>query len=531
MTPSGFRLSAVTAACWLGVAGCSDQRNPTSIGEASLRVNQSAPLAPSALTAVATAPGQITVSWTDNSDNEIAFEVHGADAADGVFILNAELGMNVTTASFSGLGYTVTRCYKVRAVAIIRRKTRVTSEFSNVACATTAERPLEAPSGTAAAPTGSTVIGLRWVDNSPDEDGFRIERAASASCSPPWELVASVGPNVTSFVDVDRLPEQWLCYRVIAFRESGTVSPPSPVATAVPLAAPTNIVATALDHRSIRVEWTDNSSFESGYEIHRASSAGGPYQLVGWTGESVTGFLDGGLTSSTTYWYRIRAGVGVESDLSAEVSVTTQPLPPPGPPMAPSWVSVVPSSSTDAHVVWGDDAWNENGYRIEHSLDGGVPWTSVGQVPSDAYESWVSGGTAERLNCYRVVAYNEFGESPSSSPACVTLIAGPSDAVVSAEGLFQWRDLSAYEDAYEIWYCGPEECAPLYSVPPNTETFADQWYYSGFSYWIVGVNDGGYSDFTAVGHLQGGTAATTAGSTRIREYLTRTRPRTMKPPR
>ena len=62
-------------------------------------------------------------------------------------------------------------------------------------------------------------LTVTWQDNSTNEAGFNVERATSAAG--PFNQIAAVGENVTSYVD-SNLPEATnLCYRVNAFSSAG----------------------------------------------------------------------------------------------------------------------------------------------------------------------------------------------------------------------------------------------------------------------------------------------------------------------
>lgn len=529
------RLPATILACWIAaIAACSDHRTPLSPDAVLFGIGNQPQPAPSNLTAIASPPQQIDVRWVDNSSNEAGFEVHDSSTPNGVFSMHGEVGPDITATSFSGMGYSVTVCYKARAFTNVGRRKRAYSTFSNTECATTPPSPPQQPTEAAARSPGSTVVELSWRDNSSDELGFRIERSPSSSCAASWEVAGNVAANVTSFTDPGRTPEQWLCYRVIAFKTAGSESPPSPSSTVVPLAPPSMLAGQAPDHRWVELSWMDNSLAEERYEVHRALSAGGPFELIASLWGGTVAFTDRSVAGNTTYWYRVRATRGSgTSDFSTDISVTTPPQPPPSPPLAPSGVYVWVNSSTAVSVSWLDNSWNETDFHIDVTLDDGASWTRVGSAPPDSYESWVGGGTAERRNCYRVVAANGLGESPSSEMACAILVAGPTDATVRSDGQFQWKDQSAFEDGYEVWYCGPEECAPIaYGLPPNTETYLDPWYYSGFDYYIVAFKDGAYSDFVSVMRLDAASAASVTKTKSIRTFLDRAaRARNMKRPR
>jgi PKD repeat protein len=89
---------------------------------------------------------------------------------------------------------------------------------------------VSAPSVTVAAPSGLTAkvsgktVTLAWSDNSTNEDGFYVERAAKPGRKqqPAWSRVATLGPNVKTFAQTVA-SGTWL-YRVQAFRTDGVVS-------------------------------------------------------------------------------------------------------------------------------------------------------------------------------------------------------------------------------------------------------------------------------------------------------------------
>ncbi len=73
------------------------------------------PNVPTALTAVATSSTETTVSWIDESSNEIGFEVYRATGESGEFRLFSELGANTTSFTNSNLFAHLIYKYKIRA--------------------------------------------------------------------------------------------------------------------------------------------------------------------------------------------------------------------------------------------------------------------------------------------------------------------------------------------------------------------------------------------------------------------------------
>lgn len=67
-------------------------------------------------------------------------------------------------------------------------------------------------------------IQLTWVDNSSDEDGFRIERSEVVDFS-VFIVVGTTGPDIETFIDDTVEESTRYFYRVIAFNASGEAAP------------------------------------------------------------------------------------------------------------------------------------------------------------------------------------------------------------------------------------------------------------------------------------------------------------------
>jgi uncharacterized protein (TIGR02145 family) len=91
----------------------------------------------------------------------------------------------------------------------------------------------------------------------------------------------------------------------------------------IPL-APTNLSAVAVDTTQVNLTWTDNSTNEAGYKVQR-KIAGGIFADVASTAADMSIYSDFGLTSNTTYTYRVYAynSAGNSLQYSNEVTITT----------------------------------------------------------------------------------------------------------------------------------------------------------------------------------------------------------------
>src|SRR5262249_10058857 len=91
--------------------------------------------------------------------------------------------------------------------------------------------------------------------------------------------------------------------------------------------APSGLSATAASTSQINLSWTDNSSNETGFKIERATDSGFTQNLtlVTTTAAGVTSYSNTGLTSNTTYYYRVRAtNASGDSSNSNTANATTQ---------------------------------------------------------------------------------------------------------------------------------------------------------------------------------------------------------------
>jgi hypothetical protein len=98
----------------------------------------------------------------------------------------------------------------------------------------------------------------------------------------------------------------------------------TPVASAGP-AAPSDLTATATTSTEVSLSWTDTSSDETGFLIER-KAAGGAFMQIATVGAGVTSYSDDGLSTGTTYVYRVRAiNSAGNSAYSNRAQVTTPP--------------------------------------------------------------------------------------------------------------------------------------------------------------------------------------------------------------
>jgi hypothetical protein len=160
------------------------------------------------------------------------------------------------------------------------------------------------------------------------------------------DVAAGITPDTGYKVRVERAGDQIRAYRndvLLATATDGTftsgkvgfgtrqyratfdnllVTTPDAPAPAVP-AAPSALVASAASASAINLNWTDNSTDETGFEVER-STDGVNFTQVGTVGANVTSYAATGLAASTQYTFRVRAtNAAGDSPSSNTASATT----------------------------------------------------------------------------------------------------------------------------------------------------------------------------------------------------------------
>ncbi len=279
------------------------------------------PAAPASLSAKAISSSQINLSWADVS-SETGFKVERKTGAGGTYVQIGTTGATITTYSDTGLAAATTYFYRVRAT-----NAAGDSPYSPEASANTSAVAPSAPTSLTATPTSSSQINLAWADVV-SETGFKIERKTGAGGA--YAQIATVGANIVTYSDPGLTPSTTYFYRVRATNAVGD-SPYSPEASSTtlvpPPGAPASLTATATSSSQINLSWPDVVS-ETGFKIERKTGSGGSYSQIATTGASVTTYSNTGLSSSTTYFYRVRAtNAGGDSSYSPEASATTSSSP------------------------------------------------------------------------------------------------------------------------------------------------------------------------------------------------------------
>ncbi|MCL1932128.1 MAG: fibronectin type III domain-containing protein [Treponema sp.] len=321
------------------------------------------------------------------------------------------------------------------------------------------------PSGITATATSSSSITVSW--NAVSGAAYDVYRSLSSNST--YTFLGRI--YTTSYIDTGLSENTPYYYMVSAYRD-GLYSQ-SAYASATTLSSssgggvpstPTGVTATAISSSSITLNW-DTVSGAGYYYVYRSSSSSGTYDVI----EQVfsTSYTDTGLSSNTTYYYKVTSGnYYEESPQSTYTSATTwSSSGGDGAPSAPTGVTAEATSSSSITVSW-DTVSGATSYNIYFNTDYYSTYSYLGNVYSTSFTDY--GLSASTTYYYKVSAINDYGEGPQSAYASAT---------TSSSGY----GLDPIDLQYDVWHTS--------SLSPGT---VDQYRFyagSGMGYYIDWEDD------------------------------------------
>lgn len=231
------------------------------------------------------------------------------------------------------------------------------------------------------------------------------------------------------------------------------------------LAAPSNTSAFPASEIQIDVGWQDNSSNETGLEIHRSTTGvSGAFSLLTTTSANVVVYSDQGLEPGTPYCYRVRAArvTGNKASYSpfSKTVCATPPL------AAPSNTNASAVSESQIDLSWQDNSTHETVFQVHRSTTGvGGPFSLITTTAANVVVYSDQGLASGREYCYQVRAagwsgnngiYSAFSNTacamtppPSAPPAAAS--ATTAAPVNSSTVWVGWTDNSTNEDGFRIY--------------------------------------------------------------------------------
>ena len=448
--------------------------------------------------------GQLPMSWTDNSDNELGFVVQFS--YDGVNwhrggTTEANVTSRVATSVSPG------RLYYFRVAA-----------YNNEGYSEWVVGQYTTPTGAPVAPGAITfsnyspanrTVDMTWVDNSGDETGFNIQYSIDGGDT--WLVSGNTSADVNYRTATGLRVGTTYQFRVRSYNPYGssgwtTGSFSVPVSENAP-AAPTDFVFGEYDPnaKTLSMSWTDNATNESGFKVQYSVDGGATWYSAGTYGANVTSRTATSVSAGRSYTFRVAAynSDGTSSWLTSEAFEASSSV---NIPAAPTNV-VFGDYDADAQTVvmsWIDNSSNEKGFKVEYSVDGGTTWNDSAYLSADVTSRTVTGLVAGRNYSFRVAAYNNYGYSDwaigSYSVVNVDSTPAPADLAFTYSTTKRRITLSWSGDAasYNVQY-QPTTGSEWYSLVANgtSASLTNVIYGSAYRFRVQSVaDDGSLSEWT-----------------------------------
>lgn len=351
---------------------------------------------PTNLNATLNSETSVILTWENNSNIQTRFEVE--QSIDGSnFVLIKTVDYSLTTVIDGMYLIDETYYFRIRAITNIN-----VSNYSNIDFVTIVMMP---PNNLVAILNNDTTAQLNWQDKSNIEDGFEIEKKINTN---NYEFIKTVGENVIETkVDGIYLLNDSIFFRVRAIKGNKKSAYSNEAKTKLIFAKPSNLAVTVISDKEIKLQWSDNSTFEKYFEIQKSENNINFDSVLVVPKDISQIIIPGSYEVGKQYFFRVRA---LSKHNKSEFSNTTIAKIVFN---APSNLTITSISSNEIKIQWQDNTAFEKGFIIERRIKN-QNFVEVARVDYNVVTWNDSQIETSNTYAYRIKAYTDLNHSDYS---------------------------------------------------------------------------------------------------------------------
>ncbi|MBN2790121.1 MAG: SUMF1/EgtB/PvdO family nonheme iron enzyme [Candidatus Delongbacteria bacterium] len=311
--------------------------------------------APSSITYTKISISSLKIDWLDNSVGEDGFKIDRS--VDGTWTTAyATVAGNIKTYTDSNAPINKTVIYRVYAY----KSSSVSASVSTLSINNT----FPAPTNPIITQLAVNSVKIDWTDNSTGEDGFKIDKKSTTGV---WTTAfASVGASITTYTDTAAAISDSLQYRIYGYKGTTYSTYAYTSASDLTFPPPTNVTDSSVSIISIKLNWADNSTGETGFKIDRSVDGGAWGIAYGTVGENVVTWTDANAPINKNIQYRIYGYTATDASSYAYSNTIANTFP------APVLNTVTQQTVSSFKLDWSDNSTGEEGFKIERKIDDGT---------------------------------------------------------------------------------------------------------------------------------------------------------------
>jgi large repetitive protein len=337
------------------------------------------PSKPGNLAATPVSFKQINLTWTDNSSNELGFEIWRSTNAFSNFTTIAQVAANVTTYSDTALSPNTRYYYRIRALGQFgesdydlagqgvdydyyeQNNLTVLPNFGSLTAVKSGRVTnfglgmqnrsdhfqlkfsgiINIPANgiytfftTSDAGSKLYIDGFAPANQVVNNDGVHTSQERSGSIyltKGPHSIFVTYFETTNTEVLSVRMSGPGLTKQLIPDAFLGTpFASATTLAPSIAPAYPNNLTATAVSKTAVQINWTDRSNNEEKFELYRSSNNNSDYFLYKTLPANTNSFSDTGLFANAVFYYKVRAvnngGNSIYTNEDSSKTFNTKPV-------------------------------------------------------------------------------------------------------------------------------------------------------------------------------------------------------------